>query len=173
MRNELEREILLYDQYQREQRALEATKLREFTKRNALVAWDAMTKKLKVRAYRAVVDGEDEVWSEDIVKAVYCSCTQEIDRLRAEKSNEAFDPELNLVTGFVHMVVLLYADSSLDMRSLQGQEACLRAQRCTEVEPDYLCGVCTGEVAMQSSGEVYVAEVFRDLEGDGFADQGG
>ena len=72
-------------------------------------------KKLKVKAYRAVVDGEDEVWLEDIVKAVYCSCTQEIDRLHAKKSNEAFDPKLNLVTGFVHMVVLLYADSSLDM----------------------------------------------------------
>ena len=134
---------------------------------------DAMTKTLKVKTYRAVVDGEDEVWSEDIVKAVYCSCTQEIDCLRAEKSNEVFDPKLNLVMGFVHMVVLLFADSSLDMRALRGQEACLRAQRCAEVEPDYLCGVCTGEVAMQSSGEVYVAKVFRNLGGYGFADQGG
>lgn len=58
-----------------------------------------MTKKPKVEAYLAVVHGGKKVWSEDIVKAVYCSCTQEIDRLRTAKSDEAFDAKLNLVRG--------------------------------------------------------------------------
>ena len=99
MSNDLEREILLFDQFEREQRSQETQKLRELTEHNTRAAWAAMTKKQNIKAYRAmVVDGE-EVWSVDVVKAVYCSSMQEIKRLHKAKSDEAFDAKLNLVRG--------------------------------------------------------------------------
>jgi len=58
-----------------------------------------MTKKQGIKAYLPLVVDEEEVWSADVVKAIYCSCTQEIDRLRTTKSDEAFDARLNLVRG--------------------------------------------------------------------------
>jgi hypothetical protein len=99
MSNELERELLLYDEFEREQRSQETQKLRELTKRNTLASWDAMTRKQKIKAYCAVVVDGEEVWSPDVVKAVYCSCTRELARLRQAKSDDAFDSRLNLVRG--------------------------------------------------------------------------
>jgi hypothetical protein len=119
MSNELEREIHLYAQFECEQRSQETQKLRELTQRNTLVAWATMTKKQNVKAYLPVVVDGEEVWSADIVKAVYCSCTQEIERLRWAKSDEAFDTRLNLVRGIFVPIVCL-ADPSLEMRDLRG-----------------------------------------------------
>ena len=101
MSTELEREIQLYEQFEREQRLQETQKLRELTKHNRLNTWATMTKKQQVKTYCAmVVDGE-EVLSADVVEAVYCSCMQEIQRLCTAKSDEAFDMKLNLVRGFL------------------------------------------------------------------------
>jgi len=114
MSNKLERELLLYDQFEREQQSQETQKLRDIVKLNTLVAWAAMTKKQQVKLYLAVVVDEEEVWSADIVKAVYCSCMQEIERLHVARSDEAFNVSLNLVRGIVFPNVLLF-DFSLDM----------------------------------------------------------
>jgi len=114
MSNELERKLLLYDQFKREQWSQETQKLRDIIKLNTLVAWAAMTKKQQVKSYLAVVVDEEEVWSVDIVKAVYCSCMQEIECLHVVRSDEAFDVLLNLVRGIVFHNILLF-DLSLDM----------------------------------------------------------
>jgi hypothetical protein len=77
----------------------ETQNLLELKKHNSLAAWAAMTKKQNIKAYRAVaVDGE-EVWSADVMRAVYCDAMQEIDHLCKVKSDEAFDLRLNLVRG--------------------------------------------------------------------------
>jgi hypothetical protein len=109
MSNELKRELLLYDQLEREQRSQETQKLLELKKHNSLAAWAAMTKKQKIKTYRAVVVDGEEVWSADVVRAVFCTSTQEIKRLREAKSDEAFDPKLNLVRGFLtlHRTLLI------------------------------------------------------------------
>jgi hypothetical protein len=77
MSNELERELLLYEQFEREQRSQETQNLLELKKHNSLAAWAAMTKKQNIKAYRAVaVDGE-EVTSMyhfyDIIQASACT----------------------------------------------------------------------------------------------------
>ena len=105
MSNELKRELQLYDQFEHEQRSEETQKLREFTKRQTLAAWAAMTKKQKIKAYHAIVVDKEEVWSADVVQAVYCSCTQELERLQVAKSNEAFDAKLKLVSIFAFSIV--------------------------------------------------------------------
>ncbi|KIJ91434.1 hypothetical protein K443DRAFT_14400 [Laccaria amethystina LaAM-08-1] len=56
-----------------------------------------MMKKQNIKTYRAVVVDEEEVWSGDVMRVVYCSVTQEIDRLHKAKSDEAFDLKLTLV----------------------------------------------------------------------------
>jgi len=114
MSNELERELLLYDQFEHEQQSQETQKLHDIIKLNTLVAWATMTKKQQVKSYLAVVVDEEEVWSADIVKAVYCSCMQEIECLCVARSDEAFDMSLNLVRGIMFHNVLLF-DLSLDM----------------------------------------------------------
>ena len=114
MSNELKHELLLYDQFEHEQQLQETQKLCDIIKLNTLVAWAAMMKKQQVKSYLAVVVDEEEVWSADIMKAVYCSCTQEIECLRVVRSDEAFNMSLNLVRGIVFHNVLLF-DLSLDM----------------------------------------------------------
>jgi len=57
-----------------------------------------MMKKQCVKSYLPIKDGGRVVWSAEVMEAVYCSCTQEIEHLHQEKSNEAFDPKLNLVS---------------------------------------------------------------------------
>jgi hypothetical protein len=118
MSNDLEREILLFDQFEREQRSQETQKLFEFTKHNTRVAWAAMTKKQNIKTYRAVMVDEEEIWSADVVRAVFCSATQEIDRLRKAKSDEAFDPKLNLVRGS-SITSSCFSNSLLGMRALR------------------------------------------------------
>jgi len=114
MSNELEHELLLYDQFKHEQQSQETQKLRDIIKLNTLVTWATMMKKQQVKSYLTVVVDEEEVWSADIVKAVYCSCMQEIEHLHVARSDEAFDMSLNLVRGIVFHNVLLF-DLSLDM----------------------------------------------------------
>ena len=80
MSTELEREIQLYEQFEREQRSQETQKLRELSRHSRLTAWAAMAKKHNIKTYRAVVVDGEEVLSADVVQAVYCSCTQEIQR---------------------------------------------------------------------------------------------
>jgi hypothetical protein len=101
MSNKLERELLLYDQFKHEQWSQETQKLFELKKHKSLAAWAAMTKKQEIKTYRAVVVDGEEVWSADVVRAVFCTSTQEIERLHEVKSDEAFDPKLNLVRGFL------------------------------------------------------------------------
>jgi len=60
-----------------------------------------MTKKQQVKSYLAVVIDEEEEWLADIVKAVYCSCMQEIECLCMARSDEAFNATLNLVRGIL------------------------------------------------------------------------
>jgi len=108
MSNELEHELLLYDQFECEQRSQETQKLRDIIKLNTLVAWAAMTKKQQVKSYLTVVVDEEEVWLVDIVKAVYCSCMQEIEHLHVARSDEVFDVTLNLVRGIVFHNVLFF-----------------------------------------------------------------
>jgi len=108
MSNELEHELLLYDQFKREQRSQETQKLCDIIKLNTLVAWAAMTKKQQVKLYLTVVVDEEEVWLVDIVKAVYCSCMQEIEHLHVARSDEVFDVTLNLVRGIVFHNVLFF-----------------------------------------------------------------
>jgi len=98
MSNELERKIQIFDQFERDQRSQETQKLLEFVKQNIQVAWAAMTKKQCVKSYLPIEDGGRVVWSAEVVEAVYCSCMQEIEHLCQEKSDEAFDPKLNLVS---------------------------------------------------------------------------
>jgi hypothetical protein len=46
----------------------------------------------------------------NVVRAVFCTSTQEIERLREAKSDEAFDLKLNLVRGFLtlhHTLLIL------------------------------------------------------------------
>jgi hypothetical protein len=100
MSTELECELQLYDQFEHNQRLEETQKLRKLEKRNILASWAAMTKKQEVKAYYPVVVDEEEVWSTDVMKAVYCNCMQEIEHLRNTKSDEAFDARLNLVRRF-------------------------------------------------------------------------
>jgi len=106
MSNELEHKLLLYDQFEREQQSQETQKLHDIIKLNMLVTWATMTKKQQVKTYLAVVVNKEEVWSVDIMKAVYCSCTQEIECLHMAKSDEAFDTTLNLVRGILFHNVL-------------------------------------------------------------------
>jgi preprotein translocase subunit SecD len=118
MSNNLEREILLFDQFKREQRSQETQKLFEFMKYNTRVAWAAMTKKQNIKTYCAVVVDEEEIWSADVVRVVFCSATQEIDRLRKAKSDEAFDLKLNLVRGS-SITSSCFSNSLLGMRELR------------------------------------------------------
>jgi len=108
MSNELEHKLLLYNQFECEQWSQETQKLCDIIKLNTLVTWAAMTKKQQVKLYLAVVVDEEEVWSADIVKAVYCSCTQEIEHLRVARSDEVFDVMLNLVRRIVFHNVLFF-----------------------------------------------------------------
>jgi hypothetical protein len=118
MSNNLERKILLFNQFKHEQRSQETQKLFEFTKYNMRVAWAAMTKKQNIKTYRAVVIDKEEIWSADIVRAVFCSATQEIDCLRKAKSDEAFNPNLNLVRGF-SITSSCFFNSLLGMQELR------------------------------------------------------
>jgi len=101
MSNKLKHEILLYNQFKHEQWSQETQKLHEIIKINMLVTWAAMTKKQQVNTYLAVVVDKEEVWSADVVKAMYCSCMQEIEHLYMAKSDEAFNATLNLVRGIL------------------------------------------------------------------------
>jgi len=98
MSNELECEIQIFDQFERNQQSQETQKLLEFVKQNIQVAWAAMMKKQHVKSYLPIKDGGRVVWSAEVMEAVYCSCTQEIECLHQEKSDEVFDPKLNLVS---------------------------------------------------------------------------
>jgi hypothetical protein len=127
MSNELEREIQLYNQFECDQRSSETQKLRELSKRSSLAAWAAMTRKQKIKSYLPVVVDEEELWSSEVVKAVYCDCTWEIERLRQVKSDEAFDAKLNLVSGSLLRQFILLTHS-LGMRELRGEEGGLYAK---------------------------------------------
>ena len=98
MSNELEREIQIFDQFECNQWSQETQKLLEFVKQNIQVAWAAMTKKQCIKSYLPIKDSGRVVWLAEVVEAVYCSCMQEIECLHQEKSDEAFDPKLNLVS---------------------------------------------------------------------------
>jgi len=106
MSNELECKLLLYNQFEHEQWSQETQKLCDIIKINMLVTWAAMMKKQQVKTYLAVVVEEEEVWSADIMKAVYCSCMQEIEHLYMVNSDEAFNMMLNLVRGILFHNVL-------------------------------------------------------------------
>jgi len=98
MSNKLECEIQIFDQFERDQQSQETQKLLEFIKQNIQVAWATMTKKQRIKSYLPIEDGGRVVWSVEVVEVVYCSCMQEIEHLHQEKSDEAFDPKLNLVS---------------------------------------------------------------------------
>jgi hypothetical protein len=160
MSNELERELLLYEQFEREQRSQETQNLLELKKHYSLAAWAAMTKKQNIKAYRAVaVDGE-EVWSADVVRAVYCDATQEIDRLRKAKSDEAFDLRLNLVRGS-SISSSCPVNFSLGVRGLRYSGAGLYAEHYAEVESNYVFDLCPAKKGVQPCSAVYAAEVRR------------
>ena len=104
MSNELERELALYDEFERNRRSQETQQLLEFSRRNTLAAWALMTKKQRVLSYRAIVEKGKEVWSSKVVEAVYCSCMQEMERLRTEKSDEAYAVDLVSEINFLDFV---------------------------------------------------------------------
>ena len=105
MSNELENELQLFDQFEHEQKTQEVSQLREFAYGNTLAAWDAMTKKQEVKVYHAMVDDDgEEVWSKEVVKALYCSCKKELERLCAAKSDEAFREEYQCPFGSLSAV---------------------------------------------------------------------
>jgi len=98
MSNKLECKIQIFDQFERDQWSQETQKLFEFVKQNIHVAWTTMTKKQHIKSYLPIEDGGRVVWLVEVMEAVYCSCMQEIEHLCEEKSDEAFDPKLNLVS---------------------------------------------------------------------------
>jgi len=98
MSNKLECEIQIFDQFEHDQWSQETQKLFKFVKQNIHIAWAAMTKKQHIKSYLPIEDGGRVVWSVEVMEAVYCSCMQEIEHLHQEKSDEAFDPKLNLVS---------------------------------------------------------------------------
>lgn len=90
MSNELERELLLYTEFEQVQRSTEVQRLAQFTREQQKASWNAMAQKLQVKSCRAVTEGGKEVWSAKLVRLIFCSCKQEVARLAKAKTHEAF-----------------------------------------------------------------------------------
>ncbi|EDR02725.1 uncharacterized protein LACBIDRAFT_332256 [Laccaria bicolor S238N-H82] len=90
MSNELERELILYNEFERTQRATEAERLLQFTQRQQRARVDAMVKKTQIKSCRAVTEEGKEVWSAELVKVMFSTCAEEIERLGKAKTPEAF-----------------------------------------------------------------------------------
>jgi hypothetical protein len=125
-------------------------------KHNMLAAWATMMQKENIKAYRAVVVDE-EVWSAEVVRVVYCSGMQEIDCLCKAKSDEAFDLRLNLVRAS-SITSSCSANFLLGMQGLRCLGGGLYAEHYTEVEPNYVFDLCPVKRGVQPCSTVYVAE---------------
>ncbi|EDR05335.1 uncharacterized protein LACBIDRAFT_303191 [Laccaria bicolor S238N-H82] len=90
MSNELERELILYNEFERTQRATEAERLLQFTQRQQRARVDAMVKKAHVKSCRAVTEEGKEVWPAELVKVIFSTCAEETERLGKAKTPEAF-----------------------------------------------------------------------------------
>jgi hypothetical protein len=74
MSNELERELLSYDQFEREQRSQETQELLKLKKHNSLAAWAAMTKEVLLVPPLFLLDSAEsggirwgEIWQEGLL----------------------------------------------------------------------------------------------------------
>ncbi|EDR03238.1 uncharacterized protein LACBIDRAFT_331665 [Laccaria bicolor S238N-H82] len=69
---------------------------------------DTMGKKLQVKLCRAVTVGGKEVWLADLVRIIFCSCKQEVERLGKAKTHEAFQVNVLYVKGSPLVVMYMY-----------------------------------------------------------------
>ena len=84
MSNELEWELQLYSKFKCNQQCHEAQQLSKL-KKTSHTSWDTMTKKLGVKSYYVIVVEGKEIWSEAVVKAIFCLCTQEVKSVQKVK----------------------------------------------------------------------------------------